>query len=136
MGRLVKWIAVIAILVAVPKIVQKIMGLDEQSQTKKHMAALVRDVRAKLPLDVGQGITFTTVEFENNTLRNTYVVDEGATFDPSRKGQYEKSAVTQVCTGPYKEVSKRGVTVEFRYKYKDRGFDSTLDINMPPSKCT
>lgn len=135
MGKIIKVIAVIAILIAVPKLIQKVMGMDEKSQTKKHVAALVGDIRAKLPIAVGQGISFTAVEFENNTFRNTYVVDEGATFDPSQKSQYEKSAVTQVCDGPYKELSKRGVTVEFRYEYKEQGLDSTLDITLPPSKC-
>jgi hypothetical protein len=135
MGKLIKVIAGIAILVVGPKIVQKAMGWDEQSQTKKLMATLIQETRAKLPVDQGQGITLTAVDFENKTFRNTYVVGESSPFSPSLKSQYEKAAVTQVCNGPYKELTTRGITVEFRYKYKEQGFDSTLDISLPPSKC-
>lgn len=136
MGKLVKIVAAIAILIAVPKIIQKAMGLDEASQTRKHMAAIVSEMKTKLPIEVGPGVTFTAVEFEKTTLRNTYVVDESANFDSSRKSDYEKTAVRQVCDGAFKELSKRGITVEFRYKFRELGVDRTLDITLPPSKCT
>lgn len=136
MGKLFKFIAAVVIIISVPKIIQNVMGLDEKSQTKKHMAQVVRDLKSKLPMEVAPGVTLTDVEYENSTLRNIYVIDDSANFDPAQKSQYERNAKTQACAGPFKELGKRGITVEFRYKYKEQGFDSTMNIALPPSTCS
>lgn len=136
MGKFAKFIAALVIIISVPKIIQNVMGLDEKSQTKKHMAKVVEDIKTKLPMEVAQGLTFTDVEYEGNTLRSIYVIDDNANFDPTMRSQYERNAKVQACNGPFKELGKRGITVEYRYKYKDQGLDSTMTISLPPSTCT
>lgn len=136
MGKLLKIVGVIAVLLIVPKIVSNVMGMDEKSQTKKQMMKLVSDVSSNLPKEVGPGVTLTGVEFENNVFRNNYTLEEAAHFDLSQKAKYETNALELVCLGAIKEFSKKGVIFEYRYKYTDTGGVKTFDIAVPPSDCS
>lgn len=135
MGKLLKIVGVVAVLLVGWKITQKVASNQLDSSADAQVKEAVAAVNAQLPKDLGSGVTLTRAEVVGKTIRNTYTIAPGAPFDPNNLAALEATAVEQVCSA-MAPMGKQGYTVDYRYEYTDAGSAKSLDISVPPSKCT
>ncbi|MFZ6871424.1 hypothetical protein ACO0LF_05070 [Undibacterium sp. Di27W] len=135
MSKVVKVIGVIAILIFVPKIVQKVMFRENVDQL---MIAATAKANQELPKKIDNVTTATKVEYDpgSKTYRINYTMDQGFNIDPGKHDFFKSTAISQICGGPMKIMLDKKVTVEYLYTYSPDGrADQTMRIAVPPNSC-
>lgn len=135
MRRILKIAGVLVVLFVGGKITQKVASSQLDASADAQVKEAIAAVNAQLPKDLGSGVTLTKAEVVGKTIRNTYAIAPGGPFDPDNRGELEAIAIAQVC-GAMAPMAKQGYTVEYHYEYTISGSARTLDISVPPSKCT
>ena len=135
MTKILKTVAVIVVLLVGWKLTHKVASGQLDSSADAQVKEAIAAVNAQLPKDLGAGVTFTKAEVIGKTIRNTYSIAPGGPFDPNNRAALEATAVAQVC-GAMAPMAKQGYTVEYHYEYSVSGSAKTLDVSVPPSKCT
>ena len=119
-----KIIAVIAILLIVPKVVSSLMGTRNESpsgkaaisnsQAQALASAQIEKLHAELPKTVATGVTLTDVAMIGNVVRYSYRLDASSGFDADHRDQYENNMIAMVCHGSMRELLDHGMQVSFR----------------------
>ncbi|MFZ6741641.1 hypothetical protein ACO0LC_00265 [Undibacterium sp. JH2W] len=135
MSKVVKVIGVIAILIFVPKVVQKVMFRENVDQL---MAAATAKANQDLPKKIDNVTTATKVEYDagSKIYRINYTMDRGFSIDPGKVDFFKSTAISQICGGSMKIILEKKVTIEYLYTYNpDGGADQTMRIAVPPNSC-
>lgn len=135
MASVIKIIGVLVILAVSSKIVMKVLESQQAAREKQEIADLVRATNTGLPKEVAPGLSMTKLEIGAGVFRAYYKILPDANFDPDRIGKYDENAIAQACSGPLRELSKRGFTIDFRFNYQIDGSDKNFSLAVPPSKC-
>lgn len=136
MNRAIKIVAAVAIVLAVPKIVQKIMLPDPKAAVAAQMNSVVAEANRGLPRKIDSVTTLTKAEFDNNVYRIHYTMDRGANVDPSRQQTYQSLAVKQICGSNMKLILDNRITIEFLYTFNPDGLaDQHMTVAVPPGSC-
>jgi hypothetical protein len=136
--KLFKIIAVIAILIAVPKIIQNVMFSESKSDIAKQMTNLVNQTNKDLPKKIDSSTTLTKADFDatTSTYRIHYTMDPGINIDQSKKDAANSFAVKQICGGDMKIILEKNITIEYLYTFNpDGGADQKMSISIPPNSC-
>lgn len=132
MNRAIKIVAAVAIVIAVPKVVQKIMLPDQKSALAAQMKSVVAEANRGLPRKIDSVTTLTKAEFDDNVYRIHYAMDRGANVDPAQQQTYQSLAVRQICGSNMKMILDNRITIEFLYTYNA---DQQMTISVPPGSC-
>ena len=136
MQKLLKIVAVIAILIVVPKIIQKVMFSESKSDVSKQMEKIVNEANKDLPKKIDAVTTLTKAEFDGGVYRVNYTMDPGINIDPSKKDLFKSVAVKQICAGDMKTMLEKNVTIEYLYTFNpDGGADQKMSLPIPPDSC-
>jgi hypothetical protein len=133
---LLKIIIAVAIVIAVPKFIQKIMLPDRKAELSTQMASIMAEANKGLPRKIDAVTTLTKAEFDNNVYRIHYTMDAGAKVDPSQQQTYKNFAVKQICGSNMKMMLDNKVTIEYLYTFNPDGRgDQKMAISIPPDSC-
>lgn len=138
MGKSVKIIAAIIILIAVPKIIQSVMLKESRSGIAKQMTKVAREVNGELPKRIDSITTVTKAEFDTTTFtyRVYYTMNPGYKLKKSELASIQADAVGQICSGSMKLFLEKNITVEYLYTFNpDGGADQEASFTVPPTSC-
>lgn len=136
MSRLIKIAMGAVILIAIPKIVQKIMLPDQKVDVSRQMASIVAEANKGLPRKIDASTTLTRAEFDGSIYRVNYTMDTGVKVDPAQKQAYTNFAVKQICGSAMKVILDNKVTIEYLYTFNPDGLaDQQMAISVPPDSC-
>lgn len=133
MNRLLKIVIAVAIVIAVPKIVQKVMLPGRGGDLSTQMASVVAEANKGLPRKIDASTTLTKAEFDNNVYRVHYTMGPGVKIDTSQRQTYKNFAVKQICGSNMQMMLDNKITIEYLYTYNPDGQgDQTMAISIPP----
>lgn len=138
MNRFLKYAAAIAILIAVPKIIQAVAFGESKSDVAKQMGNLASQANKDLPKKIDAVTTLTRVEFDApaSVYRVHYTMDPGINIDQGKKGAYHAFAVKQICGGDMKRILQKKIAIEYLYTFNpDGGEDQKMSISIPATSC-
>jgi hypothetical protein len=136
--KLFKIIAAIAILITVPKIIQKVMFSESKSDIAKQMTVFVNQANKDVPKKIDDLTTLTKAEFNaaTSTYRIHYTMNPGINIDQSKRDAFNSFAVKQICSGNMKMILEKKITIEYLYTFSPNGGeDQNMTISIPPSSC-
>ena len=134
MKRILKIIAAVVIVLAIPWIIQKVM-FGSKPDPAKALADLANKANAGLPKRIDAITTLTRVEYDRKVWRIHYTMDKGAPIDRSQADMYKSYAVKEICAGDMKRILDSAVTIEYLYTYTDSSGERNLRISIPPGSC-
>ena len=136
LNRLLKIIIAVAIVIAIPKVVTKVMLPDRKAGLSTQMAGVVAEANKGLPRKIDASTTLTKAEFDDNVYRIHYTMDPGATIDTSQQQTYKNFAVKQICGSNMQMMLDNKITIEYLYTFNPDGRgDQTMAISIPPGSC-
>lgn len=135
MKRVLKIIAAVVIVLAIPAIIQKVM-FGSKSDPAKALMDLANETNAGLPKRIDAVTSLTRVEYDRKVWRINYTMDKGAPIDPSQADTYKSYAVKQICAGDMKRILDNKITIEYLYTYTDSSGEQKLRISIPPGSCS
>ena len=135
MKRVLKIIAAIVIVLAIPAIIQKIMFREKPEAKNAALTQLAADTNATLPKRLDKMTTLKRVEFEQDVWRVHLTMDPGAPIDPYQQATYRDFAVKQICGSDMKMILQQKIGIEYLYTYTDSAGEQKLRIAIPPGSC-
>jgi len=137
MNKFLKYVAAIAILIAIPAIIQRVAFGESKSDVAKQMRDFASQANKDLPRKIDKVTTLTKVDFDaaTSTYRIYYTMDSGINIDQAKKGAFHAFAVKQICGGDMKRILAKKVAIEYLYTYNPDGEDQKMSLLIPPASC-
>jgi hypothetical protein len=135
LNRLVKYLLAIVIVIAVPKLIQKLMFGSKTADPSAAITQLAKDVNATLPKKIDAVTTLTKVELDGSIYRIHYQLDPAQKLDVARKDTYTAAAVAQICGSNMKMMLDNQITIEYLYSFGAANNPQQIAISIPPGSC-
>jgi hypothetical protein len=137
LGKLLKIIVAIAIVVAIPKIIIKVFFTESKSEIAKHMTDLAAKENQGVPKKIDEATTLTKVEFDKDlgVFRTHYTVAPDIYIDQKKEDFIRETTLVRVCGGAVKEILKKNVTIEYLYAFNAGGIVKTVPIVIKLDAC-
>lgn len=136
MNRVVKIVLAIAILITVPKIIQRVMFGSSKDKAIAALRSTIQELSPTLPKKIDSVTTLTRAEVSGDTYRIYYTMDPSVQVDPSRKGIVEQTAKQQICGTAKKILTDNGITVEYVYRFSGQSGDEQMSVVVPSGSCS
>jgi hypothetical protein len=134
--RVLKIIAAIVIVLAIPAIIQKVMFREKPEARNAALTQLANETNASLPKKLDAMTTLTRVELEQDIWRVHLTMDPASPIDPYQQQTYKNFAIKQICGSDMKVILQHKIAVEYLYTYTDSAGEQKLRITIPPGSCS
>jgi hypothetical protein len=135
MNRVVKIVLAIAILIIVPKFIQKVAFGSPHDKALAVLRDTVKEVSPTLPKKIDSVTTLTKVEASGNTYRIYYTMDPSVQLEASKKSSVEQSAKQQLCGSSKRVLIDNGITVEYVYTFSAPSGEEKMSVVVPSGSC-
>ncbi len=128
----------IIILIAVPKIIQRVMFGESKSNIANAMTNLVNETNKDLPKQIDSVTTLTKAEFNTTTFmyRIHYTMKPGYNIKKEELNIIQENAIAQICGGNMKLILDKNITIEYSYTFNpDGAADRETRFTIPPTSC-
>ena len=136
MNRVVKIVLAIAILIIVPKVIQKVMIGSPKDKALAALRETIKEVSPTLPKKIDSVTTLTKAEVSGSTYRIYYTMDPSVQLDASRKGTVEQNAKQQICGSSKRALPDNGITVEYVYTFSAPSGPENMSVVVPSGSCS
>ena len=135
MNRVVKIVLAIAILVIVPKLIQRVMFGSPKDKALAALHESIKEVSPTLPKKIDSVTTLMKVEASGDTYRVYYTMDPTVQLDTSKKGSVEQNAKQQICGSSKRVLTDNGITVEYVYTFSALSGEEKMSVVVPSGSC-
>jgi hypothetical protein len=136
MNRVVKIVLAIAILIIVPKFIQRVAFGTPKDKALAALRETVKEVSPTLPKKIDAVTTLTKVEASGDTYRVYYTMDPSVPYEPSKKGAVEQNAKHLICGSEKKVLADNGINIEYLYTFSGPSGDEKMSVVVPAGSCT
>jgi hypothetical protein len=136
MNRVIKIVLAVAILITVPKIIQRVMFGSPKDKAIAALRSTIQELSPTLPKKIDSVTTLTKAEVSGDTYRIYYTMDPSVQVDASRKGIVEQTAKQQICGTSKKILTDNGITVEYVYTFSGQSGDEQMSVVVPSGSCS
>jgi hypothetical protein len=136
MNRVVKIVLAIAILIIVPKVIQRVMIGSPKDKALAALRETIKEVSPTLPKKIDSVTTLTKVEASGDTYKVYYTMDPSVQFDASKKGSVEQNAKQQICGSSKRILADNGITIEYVYTFSAPSRQENMSVVVPSGSCS
>ena len=136
MNRVVKVVLAIAILIIVPKVIQRVAFGSPKDKALAVLRQTVKEVSPTLPKKIDSVTTLTKVEASGDTYRVYYTMDPSVQLDASKKGTVEQNAKQLICGSSKRALTDNGITVEYVYTFSAPSGQEEMRVVVPSGSCS
>ena len=136
MNRVVKIVLAIAILVIVPKLIQRVAFGTPHDKALAALRETVKEVSSTLPRKIDAVTTLTKAEVSGDTYRIYYTMDPSVPLDASRRGSVEQNAKQLICGSSKRVLADNGINVEYVYTFSGPSGEEKMSVVVPSGSCS